>query len=542
VLIFGSVLRKYIMKTEATIINGHYLFEPGVLKFDKDVEIHCCRFGSSAVRVSEEWEPNYPQHNIMFMNPQAYKVLITSTESYLSPNRELPEVILANHKQYDLVLTTDPLIINSCDNAVFFGYGTTWLNQGHIDHPDGLGKFDEEYVREFWNDKEFGLSFLCSIHSRKSTGYDLRRDLWMNKDMISIPTSFYASPRNPPPLPPGPIGADLLLPNDDRSVVFNTQFSLSIENAIVDNYFTEKLMDCFLTKTVPIYYGCPNINYFFNSRGIIDITHDADIETTINKLNNINEETYENMLPFIEENYEKALEYCKDTFAERVRMQIETSMNPAVKNNEGKLLSIGILSLEDDQRKTYLNRLLNVLNSQMSTQDKRDIEIIVNVDDGSKSVGTKRNEVLDNASGKYICFVDDDDMVSDNYIEKILNVIKAHPDVDSIGFTGMFYTNGTPLMHFKHANEYGGHYKDFKGVQHRPINHLNPVRLEIAKQIKFTEKNFGEDSDYCDALFDSKLIKKEVIIDDTLYHYLWSPEESRTHVNVNSAIPGVTDV
>ena len=138
-------------------------------------------------------------------------------------------------------------------------YGTTWLNQGHIDHPDGLGKFDEEYLKEFWNDKEFGLSFLCSVHNRESSGYNLRRELWKNKKSIDIPTSFYASPRNPPLLSLD----NVFLPNDDRSILFNSQFSIATENAAVDNYFTEKLMDCFLTKTVPIYYGSSNIGEFF---------------------------------------------------------------------------------------------------------------------------------------------------------------------------------------------------------------------------------------------------------------------------------------
>lgn len=520
------------MTIEATVLNGHYLFEPGVLEFDRNVEIHCCRFGTSALPVNDEWAENYPLHNIMFMDPHAYKVLITSTESPQSPNRETPEVIVANHKQYNLILTCDPLVLHSCENSVFFGYGTTWLNKGHIDHPDGLGKFDEEYVTQFWNDKQFGLSFLCSVHNRQATGYDLRRELWRNKDSINIPTEFYASSKNPPPLPPGPIGADLLLPNNDRSVLFNSQFSLSIENAMVDNYFTEKLMDCFLTKTVPVYYGCPNINYFFNIKGMVDISCDNDIETTIDKLNSINEKTYESMLPYIEENYKKALQYCENTFAERVKMTIESSFDTT---SVSKVLSIGILSLEEEQRKTYLNRILNQLNQQMSVEQKQKVEIIVNVDDGSKSVGEKRNEVLDNASGQYVCFIDDDDLVDDKYINIIIDTIENNPDIDCIGFEGMYYVNNQPSMKFKHANEYGGHYKDFKGVQHRPVNHLNPVRTEIARQIRFPDKNYSEDTDYCDRLHDSKLIQKEAIIKDiTMYHYLWSSTETRTQIgNMN---------
>ena len=300
-------------------------------------------------------------------------------------------------------------------------------------------------------------------------------------------------------------------------------------------------MDCFLTKTVPIYYGSSNIGEFFDERGIITITSNDSIETSIDKINNIKENTYENMLPYIEENYKRSLEYCEKTFAERVKIMINDEINK--REDTDKVLSVGILSLEDATRKTELNRLLNVFNSQMTNEHKEKVEIIINIDNGSKTVGEKRNEVLDKATGKYISFVDDDDSVDDKYIETILKVIEQNPKVDSIGFTGLFYVNGNGTMYFKHANEYGGHYKDGMGVQFRPINHINPIRLEIAKQIRFDNKNFGEDSDYCDRLFDSKLIQHEVIINNIImYHYLWSPEESRTHEDAHNAIPGVTDV
>jgi hypothetical protein len=39
-------------------------------------------------------------------------------------------------------------------------------------------------------------------------------------------------------------------------------FSLTIENTKKDYYFTEKLIDCFMTGTVPIYWGCPSIQKF----------------------------------------------------------------------------------------------------------------------------------------------------------------------------------------------------------------------------------------------------------------------------------------
>ena len=85
-------------------------------------------------------------------------------------------------------------------------------------------------------------------------------------------------------------------------------FSIVIENCKEDYYFTEKLIDCFLTGTVPIYYGCPSIAKFFNEKGILSFSNPKecfDIITTLTK------EKYDEMLPFIKENFEKAQGYTK---------------------------------------------------------------------------------------------------------------------------------------------------------------------------------------------------------------------------------------
>ena len=47
------------------------------------------------------------------------------------------------------------------------------------------------------------------------------------------------------------------------------RFSIVIENCKRDYYFTEKLIDCFKTGTIPIYWGCPSINNFFDVNGMI---------------------------------------------------------------------------------------------------------------------------------------------------------------------------------------------------------------------------------------------------------------------------------
>ena len=44
---------------------------------------------------------------------------------------------------------------------------------------------------------------------------------------------------------------------------------IAVENSIARNYLSEKLIDCFLSRTVPICRGAPNIGEWFGPEGII---------------------------------------------------------------------------------------------------------------------------------------------------------------------------------------------------------------------------------------------------------------------------------
>jgi hypothetical protein len=55
-------------------------------------------------------------------------------------------------------------------------------------------------------------------------------------------------------------------------------FSITMENATYSNMFTEKITDCFMTGTIPVYYGMHNIGDFFNEDGIITLNEEFKIE------------------------------------------------------------------------------------------------------------------------------------------------------------------------------------------------------------------------------------------------------------------------
>ena len=52
----------------------------------------------------------------------------------------------------------------------------------------------------------------------------------------------------------------------------NFRFQIVIENDCIDNYFTEKVLNCFQTRTIPIYWGCPNLAQFgFDTNGVVPL-------------------------------------------------------------------------------------------------------------------------------------------------------------------------------------------------------------------------------------------------------------------------------
>lgn len=125
---------------------------------------------------------------------------------------------------------------------------------------------------------------------------------------IITPTLFFVS---------GQAGSGLDRPRDNpflpaaldgKRVLFEqSMFHLTIENTRLENYFSEKLIDALISKTVPIYWGCPNIEKWFDPRGFIFINDNVDEITGV--LNNLTEDDYKTRLPFIEENHQRAKKY-----------------------------------------------------------------------------------------------------------------------------------------------------------------------------------------------------------------------------------------
>ena len=176
--------------------------------------------------------------------------------------------------------------------------------------------------------------------------------------------------------------------------------------------------------------------------------------------------------------------------------------------------SIMICSLK--ARKKYLERLLNILKPQKTNE----VEVLCLIDEGELSIGAKRQKLLNSSKGKYVAFIDDDDLVSDNYVELILEGIKQNPDV--IGIHLIMNTDGKLSGKTYHSLKYNRWYDEAGDdpswrYYYRNPNHLNPIKRELALKSKYPNISNGEDRVFSMNVL--PFLKTEYYIDSPIYFY-----------------------
>lgn len=153
------------------------------------------------------------------------------------------------------------------------------------------------------------------------------------------------------------------------------------------------------------------------------------------------------------------------------------------------------------------------------------VEIVFYPDDRQVTVGYKRNQLISCAQGKYVCFIDDDDLVHANYIGLIYPLLLTNPDC--VKLVGIMTQPGfQPILRI-HSIQYP-EYLNAPDCLYRPPTHLNPMRKAIASQFKFLETNFGEDKFWTMQIAKSGLLKIEAEVTEPYYFYQFDPELSAT--------------
>jgi hypothetical protein len=184
-------------------------------------------------------------------------------------------------------------------------------------------------------------------------------------------------------------------------------------------------------------------------------------------------------------------------------------------NFESFKLAVGILTTND--RKNQLDALL----SKLEKLELNDTYILI--ENSDKNIGAKRNYILKEAFDldcDYVCFIDDDDDIDDDYFNLIFDGLKNYPTHCSL--KGIYTVDGKNPVIFEHSIKYSTWKTNDSGKikYERPPNHLNVIKTSIANKFKFKEINHGEDKDWSEQIFKSGLLNNEYYIEKPIYHYL----------------------
>jgi glycosyltransferase involved in cell wall biosynthesis len=114
-------------------------------------------------------------------------------------------------------------------------------------------------------------------------------------------------------------------------------------------------------------------------------------------------------------------------------------------------------------------------------------------DKGGKSIGEKRQEGLNRSIGKYVCWLDDDDNISPDYVETLLRLAYSDPDVLSFNSFAVFDNFWCLIqMNLDYiVDEQAG-----PGIVHRRPYHVCGFRRSILNQCVFPNANWDEDTGF----------------------------------------------
>jgi len=184
---------------------------------------------------------------------------------------------------FDYIVTYDDILIEKFkEKAIVVPYGGSWIS-----HPQIYSK-----------------TKLCSymVSMKQMTEKQRMRVALLRffRQNLHINISLFGRGHNP-------LCEDHANQRDGKLEAYRDfAFSLAIENHNQQNYFSEKLMDCLLTGTIPIYSGCLDIGRYFNVDGMIlfDTAEEAK-----NIINNLNLGEYSDKIDAVRENFELAKKY-----------------------------------------------------------------------------------------------------------------------------------------------------------------------------------------------------------------------------------------
>jgi hypothetical protein len=173
-------------------------------------------------------------------------------------------------------------------------------------------------------------------------------------------------------------------------------------------------------------------------------------------------------------------------------------------------------------REASLNRLVDSIQEKMARiAPHTRYQIDLGFDNRETSIGAKRQGMVQNAKGKYVAFIDDDDSITDAYIEDVLQMIQGnYPVMRLRGQIGP-YTFTHSLANTLSSPMARG--EEFL----RPPNHLNPMMTDVAKLVHYKDAIRGEDLDWTIRMARTGFLTHEYSSHPSRIHYIYNMGERK---------------
>jgi glycosyltransferase involved in cell wall biosynthesis len=171
------------------------------------------------------------------------------------------------------------------------------------------------------------------------------------------------------------------------------------------------------------------------------------------------------------------------------------------------------------ERRALFERLLAGLLPQLDPYGGQ-VRVVAWHNNGSPSLPKIRQTLVNSCTSDYLSFVDDDDLVSPDYVAAIVEALSEWPDY--VGFQVQCYSDGAPTAVSHHSLEYR-RWRNLPGRYERDISHINPIRSALARKADFRAAGprRAEDRAWADQLRRARLLRTQVFIPRILYHYLY---------------------
>ena len=181
-------------------------------------------------------------------------------------------------------------------------------------------------------------------------------------------------------------------------------------------------------------------------------------------------------------------------------------------------LSLLIITIPE-RLTTFLPKMVEQLEKQMTDE----VELLALMDTKKLKIWTKRNKLMQIAQWEYICHLDDDDTVSDDFVEQLLKGISHNPDC--VSFNHAISLNGWPYMDVYFGKKYEHTQPSQEQTYYtRKPNNKMCRRKSLAEQYPHADISWLEDTLWAEEI--DKVEYTEYHIDKPLYFYNYSDATS----------------